>query len=77
VYDTGGVLPAGGTAVNMSSRPESVLTQSQWDMMAQTGSAAQSYGVNIENLQVKDVDEMSRAISARQRLAAMQYTGRP
>jgi len=26
---------------------------------------------------VADVDEMSRSLSARQRLAAMQYTGRP
>ncbi len=77
VYDQGGVLEPGGVAVNMSSQPESVLTRQQWDLMAQTQPAAASHGLNIEKVEVKDVDEMSRALSAKQRLAAMQYTGRP
>lgn len=77
VYDSGGVLEPGGVAINMSNRPESVLTQQQWDAMAQTGPASNGYGIKIENVHVADVDEMSRSLSARQRLAAMQYTGRP
>jgi len=77
VYDSGGILEPGGVAVNMSNRPESVLTQQQWDAMSQVGSAQQGYGIKIENVHVADVDEMSRSLSARQRLAAMQYTGRP
>ena len=77
VYDSGGILEPGGVAVNMSNRPESVLTQQQWDAMAQTGPASNGYGIKIENVHVSDVDEMSRSLSARQRLAAMQYTGRP
>jgi hypothetical protein len=77
VYDSGGILEPGGVAVNMSNRPESVLTQQQWDAMAQTGPASNGYGIKIENVHVADVDEMSRSLSARQRLAAMQYTGRP
>lgn len=77
VYDSGGMLEPGGVAVNMSKRPEPVLTQQQWDIMAQTPPAQASHGINIENISVSDVDELSRSLSARQRLAAMQYTGRP
>lgn len=77
VYDSGGMLEPGGVAVNMSKRPEPVLTQQQWDIMANTQPAQASHGINIENISVSDVDELSRSLSARQRLAAMQYTGRP
>lgn len=77
VYDSGGMLEPGGVAVNMSKRPEPVLTQQQWDIMANTPPAQASHGINIENISVSDVDELSRSLSARQRLAAMQYTGRP
>ncbi|MGB0972376.1 MAG: hypothetical protein ACPGVG_15665, partial [Mycobacterium sp.] len=77
VYDSGGMLEPGGVAVNMSKRPEPVLTQQQWDIMANTQPAQASHGINIENISVSDVDELSRSLSARQRLASMQYTGRP
>ena len=77
VYDTGGVLQPGGVAVNMSKQPESVLTQQQWDLMSQTGQQQPGYGINIENVAVSDVNELSRSLNSRQRLAAMQYTGRP
>ena len=76
VFDQGGMLPPGGIGVNLSPRPEPVLTQDQWDVMAQTG-AGSGYGINIENVSVRDVDELSRTLSRQQRLAAMQYTGRP
>ena len=76
VFDSGGMLPPGGIGVNLSPRPEPVLTQDQWDVMAQTG-AGSGYGINIENVSVRDVDELSRTLSRQQRLAAMQYTGRP
>jgi hypothetical protein len=79
VFDTGGVLPAGGGAVNMSKQPEAILTKQQWDAMSANGGAAQGRrgSVNIENVQVSDVNEMSKSIDRRQKLAGMQYTGRP
>ena len=73
------MLEAGGSAVNMSRQPEAILTKQQWDAMATNGGAAQGRrgSVNIENVQVSDVNEMSKSIDRRQKLAGMQYTGRP
>ncbi|MBC3186285.1 tape measure protein [Corynebacterium sp. zg-331] len=34
LYDTGGLLPHGGVALNLSGKPEAVLTSSQWDAVA-------------------------------------------
>lgn len=77
VYDSGGMLPPGGVGINLSRRPEPVLTQDQWDLMSKTSTGARSYGINIENVQVKDVEELSRTLDQRQRLAMMRYAGRP
>jgi hypothetical protein len=76
-YDTGGILEPGGVGFNMSNRPEAVLTESQWDAMAMGGGSGNGSGVNIENVTVSDVGEMSRALSKRERLNTMRYTGIP
>lgn len=36
-YDTGGVLPHGGTAINLSRKPEAILTNKQWQAIERLG----------------------------------------
>ncbi|GLV09824.1 hypothetical protein MyChFU_31440 [Mycobacterium intracellulare subsp. chimaera] len=90
VYDTGGWLMPGGLAANLTNRPEPILNDEQWgnlqaiaaqgmpmpDPKAISGYSP-NYSVNIDNVTVKDVDEMQRAIDSRQRLQMMRYSGRP
>ena len=78
IYDQGGVLPPGGTAVNLSTRPESVLTEQQWNTMRDATVSALGGGAgSTYNVYASDVDEAIRKLKSKERLAALQYTGRP
>jgi hypothetical protein len=77
IYDQGGILPPQAVAVNRSRRPEAILTQDQWDAMGEMGPLASNYGVYINQLTAVDAEDVGRQISNRQRLAMMQYSGRP
>lgn len=77
IYDQGGVLPPGGTAVNMSARPESVLTEQQWATMRDATVAAMGGGGSTYNVYATDVDQAIRKLRSKERLASLQYTGRP
>jgi hypothetical protein len=91
VYDNGGILPPGAVAINKSKRPEpmAVFTGQQWgtlQALANNEVAApdpaamggtNDYSVRIDNVTVKDVNEMQREIDSRQRLQMMRYAGRP
>ena len=78
VYDSGGVLNPGDVAVNLSTRPEQVLTAEQWDAMTKL-STARTEGpmVKIDAIYGMSPEDVANQIEAKQRLAAMRYTGRP
>jgi len=86
LYDGGGVLPPGGSGVNLLRKPEVVLTPNQWDDIHSAASKAplepavtggNDYSVRVENVTVKDVDELQRELSTQQRLQMMRHGGRP
>ena len=37
LYDTGGILPHRGLALNLSGKPEAILTRDQWEMLSRLG----------------------------------------
>lgn len=75
-FDEGGVLPARGIGVNLTSRPETVLTQDQWDALGAVD-PQHRYGTYIANVTVADVNELKREMDKRDRLNVMRYAGRP
>ncbi|GAB3019552.1 hypothetical protein [Mycobacterium bourgelatii] len=91
VYDRGGWLPPGGIAINQTTRPEPmpVFTSEQWgtlqalsnrDVAAPDPNAfggRNDYTVRIDQVVVKDVNELQREIDTRQRLQMMRHAGRP
>ncbi|WP_301119768.1 phage tail tape measure protein [Mycolicibacterium fortuitum] len=85
VYDDGGWLPPGGVGVNLSNKPEPVLNGRQWDQISAAAAqpvlpaeyGSNDYSVRVENVTVKDVGEMERELSAKQRLQMMRHAGRP
>lgn len=77
VFDQGGMLQPGQAGINLSSRPEPVLTGAQWESMLQTRAGGRSFGVHMENVYVSDVNQMKREIDSQQKLAMMRYAGRP
>jgi hypothetical protein len=86
IFDRGGVLPPDSFALNLSKNPEMVLTPHQWADLSSAATRAplepattqgNDFSVRIENLQVKDVDELQRELNTRQRLQMMQHAGRP
>lgn len=88
-FDTGGWLMPNGVAINMSNRPEPILNDEQWGNLhaiASQGMPApdpkafrggDDYSVRIDQVTVKDVNELQREIDSRQRLNRMRYGGRP
>lgn len=89
-FDTGGWLMPQGIAINQTSRPEPILNPQQFDNLQAIASQgmpqldpkaasgyAPDYSVRIENVTVKDVNEMQREIDSRQRLQMMRFAGRP
>lgn len=89
VFDKGGWLMPGGIAINQSSRPEPILNDQQWGDMHAIASQGMpmpdpaavggrnDYSVRIDNVTVKDVNELQREIDSRQRLQRWRYGGRP
>ncbi len=80
------MLPPGSIGVNLSNRPEPVLTPHQWDAVHAAAAkpplepaiaGSNDYSVRIENVTVKDVNELEAQMSSRQRLQMMRYAGRP
>lgn len=88
-FDNGGWLMPNGIAINQTNRPEPILNDEQWGNLHAIASqgmpapdpkafrAGDDYSVRIENVTVKDVNEMQREIDSRQRLQRMRYGGRP
>lgn len=89
-FDSGGWLMPQGIAINQTNRPEPILNPQQFDNLQAIASQgmpqldpkaasgyAPDYSVRIENVTVKDVNEMQREIDSRQRLQMMRFAGRP
>ncbi|ORA07765.1 transglycosylase family protein [Mycobacterium arosiense] len=89
LYDDGGWLMPGGLAANMTNKPEPILNNEQWGNLQTIaaqgmptpdpkaiGGTGPDYSVRIENVTVKDVNELQREIDSRQRLQMMRYAGR-
>lgn len=84
VYDDGGWLQPGGIAINQSNRPEPILNDQQWGNLQQiagqpaprpdpkAAGGSNDYSLNFHegSITVKDVDELSKELSSRQRLGA-------
>lgn len=86
IYDQGGILGPGDIGANLTRKPEIVLTGRQWDDISAAAAnvplepaavPGNDYSVRIENVTVKDVNELQREIDSRQRLQMMRYAGRP
>ncbi|GEM_PF-4168370 len=81
IYDQGGVLEPGGIAVNKSRTPEAVLTPSQWKSMeaaaAQPAKGNDAPMVKIDAIYGMSPEDVASQIEQKQRLAVMQYGGRP
>lgn len=86
IFDSGGMLPPGGMAINLSKSPEPVLTGRQWADVS-TAAARQplepgalqgnDYSIKVDNINVKDVDELMGQLNDKQKLQMMRYAGRP
>jgi hypothetical protein len=78
-YDQGGMLPPGGIGINMTRKPEPVLTPQQWDSIGQgmNQPAGGSPLVKIDNIYGINADDVANKIEAKQKLAMMRYAGRP
>ena len=77
-YDEGGMLPPGGYGVNMTNRPEPVLTPQQWDAMSKIEpSGQQAPLVKIDAIYGMSPEDVASQIESKQKLAMMRYAGRP
>ena len=81
MFDSGGWLQPGQVGVNLTDKPEPVLTNKQWDSLASNppsgGSSIGHPTVKIDNVYGFSAEDVASQIEAKQRLAAMQYSGRP
>jgi hypothetical protein len=81
IYDQGGILEPGDIAVNKSRTPEAVLTPSQWKSMeaaaAQPAKGNDAPMVKIDAIYGMSPEDVADQIEQKQRLAVMQYGGRP
>lgn len=79
IFDQGGVLQPQSIGVNLSKKPEYVMTQSQMAGMQKTAAAgAQSgRGGDTNTFYGQDNDEMFRAWEKQKRRESRQYSGRP
>lgn len=75
VFDDGGVWEPGTLGMNSGSRPEVVLSPQQLDSMNKPPTAAKPGDTYyITGL---DADDVMKQVDRKQRLAMMQYSGRP
>lgn len=76
-FDNGGMLEPGGLGVNLTNRPEPVLTPQQWDAIA-AGSMNPAQGAPlVQNLYAQDMQDAIRQLDKVKRRDMMQYAGRP
>lgn len=88
-FDNGGWLMPNGIAINKTNRPEPILNADQWGDLHAVASQGMpkpdpaavggrnDYSVRIDNVTVKDVNELQRELDSRQRLQRWRYGGRP
>lgn len=72
-YDQGGMLPPGGMGINMTNRPEPVLTPQQWDAIAASSSAPAQGAPLVQNLYAQDMQDAIRQLEKVKRRDMMQY----
>jgi tape measure domain-containing protein len=77
VYDQGGMLPPGGVGINMTNRPEPVLTPQQWEAIVSSSSAPSQGAPLVQNLYAQDMQDAIRQLDKVKRRDMMQYAGRP
>lgn len=76
-YDQGGMLPPGGVGINMTNRPEPVLTPQQWDALAANDPVNGAPLVKIDAIYGMSPEDVANKIESKQKLAMMRYAGRP
>lgn len=76
-YDQGGMLPPGGIGINMTSRPEPVLTPQQWEAISASSAAPMQGAPLVQNLYAQDMQDAIRQLEKVKRRDMMQYAGRP
>jgi len=77
LFDEGGMLPPGGIGINMTARPEPVLTPQQWDAMMASPANSQGGAPLVQNLYAQDMQDAIRQLDKVKRRDMMQYAGRP
>lgn len=81
LFDDGGWLEPGMAGVNMSKQPEPVFSGAQWKNMEQAAanhsSGGHDFSVTFNGPVGGDANDIARQIQDKQRLAVMQYAGRP
>jgi hypothetical protein len=77
LFDQGGILPPGGIGINLTSRPEPVLTSQQWDAMMSNPPANTQSAPLVQNLYAQDMQDAIRQLEKVKRRDMMQYSGRP
>jgi tape measure domain-containing protein len=76
-FDQGGMLQPGQVGVNMTRRPEPVLTPQQWDAIAASSSTPAQVQPLVGNLYTQDMQDAIRQLDKVKRRDMMQYAGRP
>jgi len=76
-FDQGGMLPPGGLGINMTSRPEPVLTPQQWDAIASNSAIPMQGAPLVGNLYAQDMQGAIRELEKVKRRDMMQYASRP
>jgi hypothetical protein len=76
-FDQGGMLQPGQVGVNMTRRPEPVLTPQQWDAIAASSSTPARVQPLVGNLYTQDMQDAIRQLDKAKRRDMMQYAGRP
>ncbi len=76
LFDDGGWLQPNSAGVNLTNQPEAVLTGQQWEALNANGVATPNGGATY-NVYASDMNEAMRTLQRRERINAMQYTGRP
>ena len=71
------MLQPGGIGINMTNRPEPVLTPQQWDAITASSSAPTQGAPLVQNLYAQDMQDALRQLDKVKRRDMMQYSGRP
>jgi hypothetical protein len=76
LFDEGGMLQPGGMGINMTNRPEPVLTPQQWEAITASSSAPSQGAPLVQNLYAQDMQDAIRQLDKVKRRDMMQYAGR-